>query len=781
MDAHALAVLEFAKVRQLLAAEAASALGLEAAEALAPLPDPADARRWQKRVSEARRLLDDGGDLPLAGLHDVRQALARVGRGSVLDPLDLRAVADTLRCAANLRRALAPRPDLPLLHDLAAQVVELPHLIIEVDRCLGEDGEVLDAASAELKRLRQLSRSLAARVQTTLRRILGQLQAEAAVQDAVVTMRSGRWCVPVKTTHQGRVQGLIHDRSATGQTVFVEPAEVVRLNNELRDAELAERAEIERILAALSQLMRADLELLTGNLGRLATFDEIRARGRLSLRLAAVEPELRAAGGWELRAARHPLLAAAATRQRPVVANDLRLGQDFATLLITGPNTGGKTVVLKTLGLLTLMAHSGLHIPAEEGSAVALCPAVYADIGDEQSLEQSLSTFGSHLSQIVAILAAAQPGSLVLLDEVGAGTDPVEGAALAQAILSALHARGCFTLATTHHGSLKAFAYQTEGVENASVEFDPRTLAPTYRLLTGIPGASHAFEIAAGLGLPPEVVAAARELLPGGHAEASELITEMQHTQQRLTGELRAREHEAASASNERRALQTERRRLRELEAQLRAEARAEAEAKLASVRAEADQILVELRRATREGARTEAARRRLKQLAEQVAAAPATSAVPARPASDLAAGDRVQVLRLGREGRVIEVDSGGRATVQVGSLRLTADPGDVELIERNAASESPGPKAVTASAWHVDLELHLRGLTVDEAMPLLERYLDQAMLAGMPEVRIVHGKGTGVLKRVVQEYLRASPVVASFKHPPENQGGGGVTVAVLA
>jgi DNA mismatch repair protein MutS2 len=782
MDAHALAVLEFAKVRDLLAQDAASALGLEAAAALAPLGDAAAMRAWLRRTTEARRLLDAGEDIPLGGLHDVRAALKRACIGGVLDPLDLRAIADTLRCAANVRRVLHLHEDLPLLRALAAQLVELPHLADEVARCIGEDGEVLDAASSELRRLRLLARALAARVQTSLKRILADLQRDMALRDAVVTVRGGRWCIPVKASHQSRVPGLVHDHSGSGQTVFVEPAEVVKLNNELRDAELAERDEIQRILAGLTALIAADGDLLTSNLNLLATFDDIRMRAHFSRRLAAVAPELVESGGFDLRDARHPLLAGRATRERPVVGNDLRLGDDFRTLLVTGPNTGGKTVALKTLGLLALMAYSGLHVPAEEGSRVALCPDVFADIGDEQSLEQSLSTFGSHLTQIVHVLEAAPRGSLVLLDEIGAGTDPTEGAALAQAILAALHERGCLVMATTHHGSLKAFAYDTPEVENASVEFDARTLSPTYRLLIGIPGASHAFEIAAGLGLSGDVLDVARELLPAAHVDESDIITEMQSTRRRLDSELRAREHEAASASHERRELQAERRRLRELEVQIRADAEREAQAKLAAVQREADGILAELRRSEREGARTEAARQRLKRLRETVTAPPALSpAVPHEPGIDLEPGDRVSLARLGRQGIVLAVES-GRVQLQVGPMRLSAEPGEVELVERAAGlPEVGGVKPFTAAAWHVDMEVHLRGMTVDEAMVKLERYLDQALLAGLPEVRIVHGKGTGTLKRVVHEYLRGHPRVSGFSHPPENQGGGGVTVAKLA
>ena len=778
VDAHALAVLEFDGLRDLMAQGAASALGLKAAAELAPLGEPHLVRLWLQRTSEVRTLLDRDEDIPLGGLHDVGPALAAAGRGAVLDPRDLRAVADTLRCAANVRARLRGQPELPALHDLAAQLVELPHLVDDITRCIGEDDTVLDTASPELRRLRGLLRTLAGRVESTARSVLGRLAGTGAVQDEVVTLRSGRYVIPVKTTHQGRVEGIVHDRSSTGATVFIEPVEVVRLNNELRETELAERDEVERILRALSGLVAAEVDLLDSNLRLLAIFDEARARGRLSARLAASEPLLDEDGVWDLREARHPLLAVRSDLS--VVPNTIKLGGDYTTLLITGPNTGGKTVALKTLGLLTLMAWSGLHIPAEAGSRVSLCPNVYADIGDEQSLEQSLSTFGAHLKQLVHILAEAGPGSLVLLDEVGAGTDPVEGAALAQALLATLHERGCRVMATTHHGSLKAFAYATDGLENASVEFDRHTLRPTYRLLIGIPGASHAFEIAAGLGLDPAVLELARTLLPGGHAEASQLIADMQTTQQQLAAELRSQQHEAAGVSHQRRELERERQRLREREAEIREAAEREAREKLAEVEREARGILRRLRSAEREGVRTENARRQLRRLSERVAAPPTPPAPTHAVPTTLQRDDQVRLVKLGNIGHVVTVE-GDRVQVQVGRARLSVARADLELVQSAAPAPPPTKRGANVSAtWASEVELHLRGETVDDALIKLDRFLDQALLASLPEVRIVHGKGTGALKRAVHDFLRGHAQVASYGHPPEALGGGGVTVAKL-
>ncbi|MBI2297687.1 MAG: Smr/MutS family protein [Armatimonadetes bacterium] len=730
MDPHALEVLEFGKVRDLLAEAAASALGLEAAAALQPLTEEDQIRLALQHTSEARSIFDGGDDIPLGGLHDLRPLLHQASIGSVLLGEELLAVAQTLGCVAKVKHFFAGRDAVPALGRVAGELVDLPAVAAEIVRCIGDDGEVLDDASAELRRLRRLARQLADQVQATLRRLLGSLAGDEAVQEAVVTIRQGRYCIPVKSSFQGRFDGIVHDRSASGQTVFMEPTSVVRLNNELREATLGEQQEVYRILSGLSRQVGDSAPLLGGNLALLRTLDLARAKGRLSRRLGGVEPELSAGAAFDLRRARHPLLEARAGAER--------------------------------------------RIP--------LCEQVYADIGDEQSLEQSLSTFGSHLTQIVRILRSAGEGALVLLDELGAGTDPVEGAALAEAVLAALHARGCLVAATTHHGSLKAFAYRTDGVENASVEFDSATLGPTYRLLTGIPGASHAFEIATRLGVPEEVLAEARALLPEEHHEAADIIVEMQARQRRIETELQSAEHEAAAASHSRRELERERKRLRELEVEIRERARREAEALLAKVQAEADGILAELRRAEREGRATEQARQRLRNLREEsrgggerLAPGPA-----ATPEAAFGEGDVVEVLRLERQGQVVAVEENGELQVQVGPMRMTVEPGDVALVKRG------DPRTPTVSRHRVEvapgfaLELHLRGKLVDDALIELDRYLDQALLANVPDVRIVHGKGTGALRRAVWQYLREHPHVKRFEHPPEALGGGGVTVVKL-
>lgn len=777
MDAHALAVLEFDKVRRLLAESAASSLGLAAAEALAPSSHPSEVAEWQQETAEARRIRDAGDDIPLGGLHDIGPLLRQARRGGLLLGGELLEIGETLRCIARLQSFFAERDQLPRLRQIALDLIAAPALQADIERCVAPDGTVADQASPALARWRRQVAVLGSRIEQHLQGLLADLARNEAVQEALITIREGRYCVPVKSSHRGKFDGIVHDRSASGQTVFMEPTSVVRLNNELREAQLAEKAEVERILAELSDAVAAEATPLEGNLRLLTILDLARARGTLSARLDAAAPEFDETGCWDLVAARHPLLVVDPAQR--VVPIDILLGEAFDVLLVTGPNTGGKTVALKTLGLLTLMAAAGLHIPAEPGSRVARCGNVFADIGDEQSIEQSLSTFGSHLRQVVAILQRAETGDLVLLDELGAGTDPTEGAALAQAVLGELLARGCRVMATTHHGVLKDFAYATARVENASVAFDKQSLAPTYRLLIGIPGASHAFDIASRYGMADEVLDAARLLLPEDHRQAADILGQMEASRRKLDLELREAEQEAAGVSHQRRELERERRRLRELEQTLREEARAEAEALLGRLQREADGILKALRSAEREGRQTEGARQRLKSLSAALSAPPPEAPTPAADPNAVRAGDTVLVARLQREGTVLAVD-GEELQIQVGPMRMTVAPGDVSLVRRGQPPKVKSGGRRDVASWGVEAELHLRGETVDDALILLDRYLDQAILSNRPEVRIVHGKGSGTLRRAVHDFLRDHPHVAGYTHPPENQGGQGVTVATI-
>jgi len=813
-------VLEYDKIRQMLAAQAASSLGQERALHLRPQTSLARIQQWQQETSEACRLLDEKGGLPLGGLHDVRPALRQAAIGGLLAPTDLLQVGDTLRCARRFKEFLAESEDVPRLQALAAQLTPCPDLEQELERCLGDEGEILDTASAKLHRLRQRMKSLHASVLDRLQDILAAPQYAGMIQEFLITTRAGRYCIPIKSSFQARFRGLVHDTSASGATVFMEPEAVVPLNNQLRQLEAEEQHEIERLLRELTQAVAAREPELRVNVTTLGILDFIAAKAHLSRALDCVEPELNTDGVLDLRQARHPLLVQAAhhspTPPPTVVPIDLRLGEDFTTLVITGPNTGGKTVTLKTAGLLTLMAQSGLHIPAAPGSRVAVFRQVFADIGDEQSIEQSLSTFSSHTNEIVRILRAVRPKALVLLDEIGAGTDPAEGAALARAVLQYLHHRDVRTIATTHYSELKTFAYTEPGIENASVEFDVETLQPTFRLLIGVPGSSHAFTIAERLGLPRKVVEHAQQFLSDEKVRVDELIIRMEETQRRLDHELTVAERDAQALEQQREELAAEREFLEELERDIRQRAVEEAEALVKQAQKEAQEILARLRREQREGKATEEARQQLRELHTKVVQAspePSQEAAPPVPPKSLShaptpplshaptpspqvwtsaperdlsfqPGDSVYVARLRQNGTVLSEVEAGEVEIQVGSMRLKVP---VKELERRKAAPSLLPARSGASdilrakSYRVPDEVHLRGMTVDEALLHLDKYLDDALLAGRSQVRIVHGKGTGALREAVRQYLRNHPHIASFEFAQALDGGIGVTVARLA
>ncbi|HIE50931.1 MAG TPA: endonuclease MutS2 [Armatimonadetes bacterium] len=792
MTERALRVLEFDKIRHLLAEQAASSLGRERALRLRPQTDRKRIALWLRQTTEARRLLETEGNFPLGGLHDVLSSVQRATLGALLAPSELLALAETVRCTHQLQEFLAAhREKAPLLAELGDRLTPCPKLEAEIERCLSEEGKVLDRASPQLANLRRRLRDLEGQVTEKLQQIITSPQYAPVLQEPLITIRAGRYCVPIRSEHRNRFPGLVHDTSASGATVFMEPQAVVELNNRRRELQAAEEHEIERILRELSARVAEQAEALRHNQQFLSLLDLIGAKARLSLLLEAVEPELNTEGYLDLRQARHPLLMvaaqpvnASALQHRntfPVVPIDVYLGREFTTLLLTGPNTGGKTVTLKTIGLLTLMAQSGLHVPAAPGTQIAVFRQVFADIGDEQSIEQSLSTFSSHLTEIVHILRRARKNSLVLLDEIGAGTDPEEGAALARAILRHLHRRGVRTVATTHYSALKTFAYAETGIENASVEFDDQTLRPTYRVLIGLPGRSQAFNIARRLGLPKEVLAEAQRWLSEEQVRVEDLIRRMEQTQRRLEHELTVAEREAQAAAAQREQVEAERRRLQELERELREQARREAEQLLSQAEAQAKAILAELRRQQREGKATERARQRLKQLREEIR--PPEEPSPPLPPVDLQPGDLVRVRSVNQQGTVLaEPTPGGEVELQIGGMRLIVPVREVERVEEFVRPETRTNVDLLRieKVFRVPPELHLRGCTVEEALERLDKYLDDAFVVGLERVRIVHGKGTGALRKAVHEYLRQHPQVASFTAAAPHEGGTGATVVEL-
>jgi DNA mismatch repair protein MutS2 len=808
MTPHSLRVLEFDAVRQRLAGLTTFSLGRELALALEPSPHLPLVRRLQEETAEATRLLDLPGAVPFGGLHDVRGAVRTAAIGGLLEPHALLEVRDTLTGARRLRAHLLQRQEAaPALAEWAHRVSEYPHLEQAITEAIDDHADVRDDASPVLQRVRKELRALRARITERLQSIIRSPAYRDLIQEPVVTLRDGRFCVPVKSECRSQFGGLVHDQSTSGATVFMEPQSVVELGNEVRQAEARERQEVERILRELGALIGARAEDLHESLTALGALDLIFARARLGQALAATAPEVGDGGRVSLRRARHPLLP------DPVVPIDVELGGEFNVLVITGPNTGGKTVALKTVGLLALMAQSGLAVPAADGAVLPVFAGIYADIGDEQSIQQSLSTFSGHVRNIAGILEAVArtgPRSLVLLDEMGAGTDPTEGAALAKAILSHLLSLGARVIATTHYGELKEFAYSTPGVENASVEFDERTLRPTYRLLIGVPGASNAFSIAGRLGLPEGIIEAARGLIGTDRATLADVLQRLTAQQRAAEADLRKAEQAAREADEKRTSLDRELRQARTDRADTLRRAQEEAEELRRGARRQIANLRDELRRIERQTQRLgqgtespaapadlqklrdrlERAEGRTERRPRKVRVAPEPEAAPLPPdvapeGPPPAAGDAVWVAGLDQRGTLLSA-SGDRAQVRIGSMRTTVPAADVHRLR---APASPGPARPSGGArldeavrarGAIASELLLVGLRAEEARERLDRYVDEACLAGLSPLRIVHGRGTGALKKLVWELLRAHPHVAEVQHPAEEDGGSAVTLAEL-
>jgi DNA mismatch repair protein MutS2 len=786
--------LEFPKILQRLAEQASFAAGRELALALRPSTDAREVQARLQVTSEAKTLLSVQPGLSLGGAHDVRPLLKNAEIGATLDPQALLDVQATLVSAKTLRRAIVPNAaQYPQLADIAGQIAECPKLVSEIARCINDRGEVMDSASPALARIRRALSVARDRLLERLNRLVGSPEYAGSLQEALITQRGGRYVIPVKAEHKGRIAGIVHDQSTSGATLFVEPLAIVELGNEWRQLQLDEQHEVERILAALTALVAVQAPALRASVAALAELDLAFAKARYAFEIRAVGPDLLDDKTFEvsetlkvsdaprypeylrLVRARHPLLPA-----DTVVPIDVHLGGEFSILVITGPNTGGKTVALKTVGLLAAMAQTGLHIPVGEGSALRVFQGIYADIGDEQSIEQSLSTFSSHMGNIVSIFAQAREESLVLLDELGAGTDPTEGAALAQSILSELLQRRIPAMATTHYAELKLFAQATPGVTNASVEFDVSTLSPTFKLTIGLAGRSNAFAIARRLGLPQPIIEGARKLISTEDAEADRILDRIRHSRREMGRATSAAQTTLAEAREKEKVA---RRLLREAE-QERQELLEEARAQLGEAQEELRRMRegAERQQVTQQWLEEAAQRLRTKQ-AKQKSLQPPPAPTPARAAlleEPLAVGDTVWVASLNQMGQVLKLGH-DEAEVQVGSFRAKLPLLGLEKRPAPAAPLGETPVHVSMAArTPPGVELHLRGMRVEEALPRLDEYLDDAYLAGMPFVRIVHGKGTGTLRKVVQEALAGHPLVASFKSGELNEGGEGVTVVKL-
>lgn len=759
-------VLELPAILNRLAEYTSFAAGRELALRLTPSADLAEVRRRLAETAEARAWLAVESAVTLRGAHDLRPQIENAVRGRRLLPQDLLNVHSTLVVARRLRRSLTRQGErFPLLAALAHQIDPCAALADEIERCLDERGQVLDRASPELMSIRAELRTAHDRLMERLERIINAPRNARYLQERYITQRDGRYVIPIKAECKGYFAGIVHDRSASGATLFVEPLATVELNNRWRELQAAEEHEVERILLELSGLVAAAAEELRRTVDVLARLDLALAKARYADHLRASRPEMvefaphrgaHPGATIDLRQARHPLLD-----QTRVVPIDFALNDDYFIVVITGPNTGGKTVALKTIGLLALMAQCGLHLPVEEGSRLSVFDHICADIGDEQSIEQSLSTFSSHMGNIVNILRVAGSRSLVLLDELGAGTDPLEGAALAQSLLIHLRQRLVTTVATTHYPELKIFAYETPGMVNACVEFDPETLAPTYRLTIGLPGQSNALAIASRLGLAEAIVRRARGFLSADHLDAGRLLAQIRETQSRAERARSEAEEAAARWRSRLDGVEEERRRLLD-------QARAEAMAELEALRDELRELRRKLRTAAATPAAIAQAESRLDELARQLA--------PEREDGEVAVGDTVWLEGLDAIGEVVALDD-ERAEVLVGTFRVRTRRSSLRLRHRGAERLPDDGEVIVPPPPPVGLELHLRGMRVADAISRLDRYLDEAFRARVPFVRIVHGKGTGTLRRAVREFLSEHPLVGSFRSGQEGEGDTGVTI----
>lgn len=787
MDEHSFRVLEFPAVLALLGAEAASVLGRQRAAALRPAVAAEEIDRRLAETTECRRLLTHG---PLGGLAqaaDIRAARARAAvAGSRLTPAELLAVADTLEAGLQLRRQLKQAElSLPRLTDRLAGLRPPAEVAARIRQCLQPDGSMGDGASPELARLRARARQLREEVRETLQGVLASPRMQPVIAEPVITLRNDRYVIPVTASYQPLLQGVVQDQSGSGQTLFLEPLAVVELNNRIRRAEREADEEVDRILGALTDAVREHGEAIDASVEALADFDLILARARLAERWGAAEPQVRPGGELRLLRARHPLLLEArrGAAGAEVVPIDVCLPAGVRCLAITGPNTGGKTVALKTVGLAVLMAQAGMHLPASPDSSLPRFGAVYADIGDEQSIAQDLSTFSAHVSRLCRVLEASEATTLVLLDELGAGTDPVEGAALGSAVLEALAARGCQVLATTHLDGIKLFVAQDPRMVNGAVEFDLDRLRPAYTVHIGLPGRSFAIDIASRLGLPPATIARARELTGDSTAGVTALLDRLQALERTRSQEAEAalREREAAGRSRE------AAERLQEDLAARRAALQARGERVVSEIAAEARRRVEAAMAALQQDRGAQAARQAIAGL-RQVAAAgletlPAVPppAVPPGPPAAAEPGERVWVRHLGQVGTVLApAGPAGLVEVQLGVGRVRVPR---EMLRPAAAPAAPSAPAIGWNAGAGDAlqaEIKVIGRTVEEATSEVGHYLDDAMLGGLTRVRIIHGKGTGRLRRGLEAFLRTHPLVAGFQLASLEEGGAGVTVVDL-
>ena len=786
MNQKALKTLEFDKIIHILTAHAASEGAKEMCRKLVPYDNINDVERAQRETADALRRMYRKGSVSFGGIRDIRGSLKRLEIGGILGMGELLQIMSLLETAGKIRQYGQREAD-DTSRDSLDESFEfldpVPTLASEIRRCILADDEMADDASSALLQIRRSMRQMNDKVHNTLNSMVNG-SARSYLQDPVVTMRDGRYCLPVKAEHRSQVPGMIHDQSSTGSTLFIEPMAVIKLNNDFKELLMKEQQEIEKILSVLSEKAAAVTEILAEDYRILTALDFIFARAMMAKDMKATRPIFNTDRQIHIKDGRHPLLD-----PKKAVPITVRLGDDFDLLIITGPNTGGKTVSLKTVGLFTLMGQAGLHIPAFEGSRLAVFDQVYADIGDEQSIEQSLSTFSSHMTTIVSILKEVTLNSLVLFDELGAGTDPTEGAALATSILDHLHRQGIRAMATTHYSELKVYALSTEGVENACCEFDVESLRPTYRLLIGIPGKSNAFAISSRLGLEDFLIEDAKKRINAQDVSFEDMMAELQDSRVKLLNEQEEITRYKSEIRTLRDALQKKQDRIDERKEKILSDAAAQANAILQEAKDYADETMKNFHKFGKASISVkdmEAERARLREKIKENDSRTAKAAPKPKKklkAAALHIGDRVRVLSLNLEGTVSTLPNPkGDLFVQMGILRSQVNINDLEYIGEaenlQKGMTTGGGKLRMSKSAAVSTEINLIGMTVDEAIAHLDKYLDDAYLAHVPSVRIVHGKGTGALRTAVHQYLKRCKHVKSFRLGTFGEGDAGVTIA---
>lgn len=778
--------LEFPKVIDAVAEHTVSVLGKEQLKQLRPSTNLEEVIRRQEETDDGARLLRMKGGIPIAAFEDIRPHLKRITIGASLNGEEVAQIGRVLKGIREMKNFFEQMKEeeieLQQLYQLSDAIQPMGKLERSIFSIVDEGGHVLDDASPKLRGIRTGMKTTEGRVREKLEGTIRGSQSRF-LTDAIITMRNDRYVIPVKAENRNTFGGVVHDQSSTGQTVFVEPQSVVDLNNRLRQYQSEERHEVERILAELTNDIAPNVEGIQDNLQLLIQFDFINAKARYAKEIKATRPIVSEDNHVAFIEARHPLI-----EEGKVVANDLIIGEDYQTMIVTGPNTGGKTVALKTLGLLQLMGQSGLQLPVQEESTMGVFSSVFADIGDEQSIEQSLSTFSSHMTNIVTILEQMDEKSLILLDELGAGTDPQEGAALAIAMLDAIATKGSYVMITSHYPELKAYGYNRPGTINASMEFNVETLSPTYRLLIGIPGRSNAFEIARRLGLESTIIDSAKQLMSGESQSVDEMIQDLETKRKQADEETQQLRIELREAEKLHRELKQSYEDYQADREELKKKAKQEANKIVEEAQKDAEQIISDLRQRQLEG-ETGAnvkehelidARTKLSGLKQEEEKLKKNKVLKkAKRKKELKAGDDVHVQSFGQKGTLVEKAEGNQWVVQMGMLKMKLDANDLVLAKQEAEPKTR-QTSVRASVGSVSTEIDLRGERVEAALHQLDQYLDQALLANYPKVTVIHGMGTGAVRKAVQEALKKHPQVKSYKDAPANQGGNGATIVTF-